>query len=223
MAIINQTIAANPQARFIAFPYDPQATLSLWRGWQFILRRLRLGRVWGPQYWIGFARRLGFQAVNPDIDYVLFLDTDEIIDGQKFLAWLKTQQHQLFNALKLATYWYWRSPSYQADVWEDNPLLARRRYLKNAIFLDHDERNAIFNSIPGRKTRLVLGLDNQPMIHHYGWAKPKKNLLKKVKTWGHSKDRNWVKLIEKEFSHPFSGKDFLYPDRRYHLVQSFIK
>lgn len=223
MVIINKTIKTNPQAQFIAFPYDPQATRSLWRGWQFILRRLRLGRVWGPQYWLGFSRRLGFQAVNPNIDYVLFLDADEVIDAKKFLAWLNTKQYQLFNALKLATYWYWRSPAYQADVWEDNPLLARRRYLETAVFLDHDERNAIFKSLPGKKIRLVLGLDHQPMIHHYGWAKPKKNLLKKVQTWGHNKDRNWVKLINQEFSHPFSGKDFLYPDRNYQIVKPFIK
>jgi len=68
---------------------------------------------------------------------------------------------------------------------------------------------------------MVLGLDLKPMIHHYGWAKPKKNLLKKVTTWGHSKDRNWIKLIEKEFSHPFNGTDFL-AHYQYKTVKPFV-
>ncbi|MFH0942922.1 MAG: hypothetical protein V1810_01985 [Candidatus Beckwithbacteria bacterium] len=222
-SLIQQTIKANPQVQFVEFPYNPQATRTLWRGWQFILRHLGLGRVWGPQYWICYARRLGFTQVNDNIDYVLFLDADEIIDAKRFLQWLNIKNYQKFDALKLATYWYWRSPSYQADVWEDNPLLARRSSLAEAIFMDHEERNAIYKSISGEKIRMVLGLDRQPMIHHYGWAKPKENLLKKVKTWGHNKDRNWIKLIHQEFSHPFSGQDFLYPKRHYQIVKPFIK
>lgn len=220
--LINQSIQETPEAEFIKFKYDPRATFSLWRGWQFILRRLGLGRVWGPQCWICLARQLGLKKVKPRIDYVLFLDADEVVDGKRFLAWLNTKYYQKFNALKPAAYWYWRSPSYQADVWEDNPLLACRRCLKTAVFLDHDERNATYNSLPGPKQKLVLGLDNKPMIHHYGWAKPKKNLLKKVQTWGHTKDRNWEKLIETEFSHPFSGTDFIY-ERKYKTIKPFIK
>jgi len=46
-------------------------------------------------------------------------------------------------------------------------------------------------------------------------------LLKKIKTWGHAKDRNWKKLIEKEFSHPFTGTDFLY-HRKFKTVKPFI-
>jgi len=219
--IINLSIKQNPQAKFIKFKYNPHATRTLWRGWQFILRSLGLGSVWGPQYWICFARQLGYQAINTPVEYVLFLDADEVIDGRKFLQWLNTKQYKKFNALKPANYWYWRSPYYQATVWEDSPLIAKYTNLKNAVFFDHDERNTTYNSITGPKTRMVLGLDQKPMIHHYGWAKPKKNLLKKVQTWGHTKDRNWIKLIEKEFSHPFSGTDFIYR-RRYQTVKPFV-
>lgn len=207
--LLTRSIKENPEADFISFKYYPHTTYNLWRGWQFILRNLGLGSVWGPQYWICFARQLGFKAIKPPVDYVLFLDADEIIDGRKFLQWLNTNHYKKFNALKPANYWYWRSPRHQALIYENSALFARRSALVSAAFMDHDERNAMYHSLPQPKTRMVVGLDNQPMIHHYGWAKPKKKLLKKVKTWGHSKDRNWTKLIEKEFSHPFNGTDFL--------------
>jgi len=220
--LISRSRKENPQAQFIPFKYNPRAARPFWRGWQFMLRNLGFGRVWGAQYWICYARRLGFKHVNQKIDYILFLDADEIIDGRKFLHWLNTNQYKQFNALKPANYWYWRSPRYQATTYEDSALLAEYSALQKAVFMDHDERNATFNSIHGSKTRMVLGLDNQPMIHHYGWAKPKKNLIKKVQTWGHRQDRNWTKLIETEFSHPFSGTDFIYR-RRYQTVPPFYK
>lgn len=220
-ALINRSIKENPEAKFIKFNYNPRATKTLWRGWQYILRHLGLGRVFGPQYWICFSRHLGYQTINPPVKYVLFLDADEVIDGRKFLAWLNTNQYRLYHGLKLANYWYWRTPQYQAIDWEDSPLLTEYSCLKKAVFLDHDERNGIFNSIPGPKSRMILGLDQKPMIHHYGWAKPKQNLLKKVQTWGHSKDKNWVKLIKREFSHSFSGTDFIYR-RRYQTVKPFF-
>jgi len=219
--LLNHSIQQNPQAKFIKFKYNPHATRTLWRGWQLILRHLGFNHVWGPQYWICFARHLGYQAINPPVEYVLFLDADEVIDGRKFLTWLNTNQYKKFNALKPANYWYWRSTKYQALDWEDSPLMARRPALKNARFMDHDERNATYKSIKGKKIRMILGLDQKPMIHHYGWAKPKKNLLKKVQTWGHSKDRNWTKLIEKEFSHPFNGTDFL-AHYHYKTVKPFL-
>lgn len=219
--IINKIITSHPQVKFIPFQYDPKATKNLWRGWQFILRHLTKTKVWGPQYWICRARFLGAAYLKDNIDYVLFLDADEVPDGKRFKAWLDTKDYQNYNGLKPSNYWYFRSPKYQAAIFEDSALLAKKSALKSAVFMDHDERNATYNSITGPKKRMVMGLDNQPLIHHYGWAKPKSNLLKKVQTWGHAKDRNWVKLIQKEFSKPFSGTDFIYK-RKYKIVTPWL-
>ena len=49
-----------------------------------------------------------------------------------------------------------------------------------------------------------------PMLHHYSWVRTKEQMLKKVRTWWHNKDRNWEKSVEEEFSRPFSGKDFVH-------------
>jgi len=97
--LINRSIKENPEADFIKFKYDHKATFPFWRGWQFILRHLSLGSVWGPQYWICFARQLGFKAIKPPVDYVLFLDADEIIDGWKFMAWLNTNHYKKITHL----------------------------------------------------------------------------------------------------------------------------
>ena len=35
-------------------------------------------------------------------------------------------------------------------------------------------------------------------------------LLKKIKSWGHSTDRDWESQIKEEFSRPFNGKDFIH-------------
>ncbi len=34
-------------------------------------------------------------------------------------------------------------------------------------------------------------------------------MLKKISTWGHNKDRNWVELVEEEFTRPFNGNCFV--------------
>jgi predicted glycosyltransferase involved in capsule biosynthesis len=149
--LLARSIKANPEVNFISFKYNPRTTHNLWRGWQFILRNLGLGSVWGPQYWICFARQLGFKAIKQPVDYVLFLDADEIIDARKFLQWLNINHYKKFNALKPTNYWYWRSPRYQATVWEDSPLLVKYSCLKNAVFMDHCERQAIYKSIKGLK------------------------------------------------------------------------
>jgi hypothetical protein len=47
-------------------------------------------------------------------------------------------------------------------------------------------------------------------------------MIKKVKSWGHNKDLNWVPLVEKEFEQPFRGKDVIFGDREYDIVEPYI-
>jgi len=220
-SIIEKAINQNPEAAFIKFPYNPKATKNLWRGWTFLFRLLGHHQVYGPLYWCCYNNLIGFKNLKNNPDYVLILDTDEIIDADRFIQWLNTKEYQKYHCLRLANYWYWRSPKYQATTYEAISLLVKYSVLKKTNFMTHAERHGMFKSIKGPKKDFSLGLDGKPMIHHYGWAKPKKNLLKKVTTWGHSKDRNWVKLIEKEFSHPFNGTDFL-AHYQYKTVRPFL-
>jgi hypothetical protein len=56
---------------------------------------------------------------------------------------------------------------------------------------------------------LVYSTDGTPMIHHYSWVRTKEEMLQKVKSWGHRDDTDWQNLVEKEFSHNFTGTDFV--------------
>jgi hypothetical protein len=219
--IIAKAIKENPEAQFIKFTYDPKATRNIWRGWTYLFRLFGHHKVYGPLYWCCYNNQVGFQAVKKNIDYVLFLDTDEIIDSTRFLPWLDTKQYQNYNVLRLGNFWYWRKPIYQSTSYEAISILAKRTVLVSTNFITHAERHGMYQSIPQPKKDMVMGLNNKPMIHHYGWAKPKANLLKKVRTWGHSKDRNWVKLIEKEFKKDFDGTDFL-GHNQYKTVKPFL-
>lgn len=66
-----------------------------------------------------------------------------------------------------------------------------------------------------------MGLDKKPLAHHYSWVRTKGEMLKKVETFGHKSDRDWVALVEKEFSHEFSGKDFV-SGYEYETVEPYI-
>ena len=58
--------------------------------------------------------------------------------------------------------------------------------------------------------KYVRAADGEPIVHHYSWAKSKEELLMKVKNWGHMSDKNWIPLIEEEFSRDFNGTDFVH-------------
>jgi hypothetical protein len=47
-------------------------------------------------------------------------------------------------------------------------------------------------------------------MHHYSWVRTKEEMLRKVKAWGHTNDKDWNTLIEEEFSREFNGKDFVH-------------
>jgi hypothetical protein len=219
--LLDKTFKENRGVTFVPIQYDPHKTKTIWRGWAYLLRKLHLGNVFGPTYWLNNSRIVGWHAINKKCDYVLFLDADEIVDGERFLEWLRTGDYTKFNMCKLANYWYFRSPTNQATEYEDSPVLIRANLISNEMLMSHEERHEIFLSVSSPKRRMVLGVDHLPMVHHYGWAKSKQALLKKVKTWGHNKDRNWIQLIEKEFSHPFNGSDFIYK-RSFVKVKPFI-
>lgn len=149
---------------------------------------------------------------NSKYDYVLFLDGDEILDGLEFKKWIdngiKNYSSYVFNV-----YWYFRNKKYQATTWEEGPVMVNKNLLNQDDLMNIRERWALLKNPCNRNT---LSLNEQPMIHHYSWAKGnsekecEEKLLKKIKSWGHSTDRDWESQIKEEFSRPFSGKDFIH-------------
>ena len=160
------------------------------------------------QYWHNLSRLIGFSLLKPEVEDVLFLDVDEIVEGVRFAKWLEKFPLVDFSVLRLACHWYFRSSTFRANELEDTPLLARRSALDYDALMHSAERSGTFHSVEGKKFRFVS--KEAPLVHHYSWVRSKEEMLRKVSCWGHSKERDWKRFVEEEFSHPFSGRDFVH-------------
>jgi hypothetical protein len=196
---LQQVYAAFPDCQFIEYPFISQP-----------LSERRRNKATVAHFWPCVSRLVGTQYLNDDVEQVLYLDVDEIPDGKRFSEWLKSGDCAQHSGLRLAGYWYFREARYQALNWEDTAMVVRRRLLDDSALLSEDERGAIYHSIPGPKRRVATHPDGYPMFHHYSWVRTKEEMLVKVRAWGHRADRDWERLVEQEFSQPFSGKDFVH-------------
>lgn len=159
-------------------------------------------------HWHNTSRLVGTYFVRPEIKRVLFCDVDEIFDIHAFSAFLKSEDGEL-DACRLSVYWYFRQPYYRARTWALGPILVKKKCLTTEKLLHEDERSGLFLSIDGNKKNQAVGLNGMPMVHHYSWVRTQEELSKKARTWGHYWEREWQKLIDKEFSDSFQGKDFV--------------
>ncbi len=208
--LLEQIYAAFPECLFVEYPYIPQKIpKKLWKS------------VDSAHFWHSFSRLVGYSFVEEDIETILFLDADEIPDGRKFARWLDASDYQHHTALKLANYWYFRDPTHQALPFEDSVVLVQKKAVESELLLRQEERDAIYNLLPGPKRRHVTAGDGTPMFHHYSWVRTQDEMLKKVRSWGHKADRDWVQLVNEEFTAPFRGTDFIH-GYSYKSVQPFL-
>lgn len=156
------------------------------------------------------SRWVGILNIPNNIDYILFLDADEIVIKDKFSDFYKNIKSN-YDAYKFSCYWYFRDKLNQAKTLEscgllckNNDFINRRDFILNA---EH-ERNTIFDSFDKRIDNYKY--NNEIMINHYSWVRTKEEMIRKVTCWGHKNDKNWIDLIEKEFEHEFNGTDFVH-------------
>lgn len=167
-------------------------------------------------FWHQVQRLTGFKCVHDDIEYVLFLDTDEIIDTIRYINWLNAFPYKDYNCIRFETYWYFRLTKFRAIQTEDwNAIsLVKKNCVSDDIFFMHDsERLNFINFISDPKMIRTVGLDGMPMIHHYSWVRTHEEMLKKVRTWGHNRDKDWSIVVNKEFErnfNPSTDKDFVH-------------
>ena len=169
------------------------------------------GSVSQTMYWEGHARWLAVTKMAP-CEYVLFLDSDEVIDGKEMEVFLASKNYTHCSAIKLANYWYWREPIYQAkDYTEDSAVLIKTSHFNALDLYSNQGRHGIFAKChPSETKRSVMGCNGVPIIHHYSWVRTKEEMLRKVTTWGHRNDRSdWVAKVEEEYSRAFNGTDFV--------------
>lgn len=209
--LLDQIYKAFPRCLFIQYPFIPKK----------IPKRV-FKSIPPAHFWHSLSRLVGAQFVEEGIENLLFLDADEIPDARRFTEWLESSDYPCHTVLKLANFWYFRKPCYQAEKWEDSIVFAQKRALDPHLLLNAQERDAIYDYLPGPKRRMVLGVDGLPMFHHYSWVRTEEEMLRKVRNWGHRDDRNdWEALVKKEFSGPFEGVDFVHQYRCKEVIPAF--
>lgn len=196
--LLEEIYRAFPDCLFIEYPYlTNKIPKKVWK------------KIDPSHFWHNFSRLVGFSSLEDGIEMVLFLDADEVPEGRRFAEWLDWSDYRHHTTLKLANYWYFREPCNQASEVEDSIVLVQKGSLESDLLLHKEERNAIYNLLPGPKRRHVAGADGRPMFHHYSWVRTKEEMLKKIKFLEAKANKNWLALIDQEFSAPFQGTDFI--------------
>lgn len=192
-ALLDRTYAEHPDCRFIEFAYSTQKLYDPY------LRITAEDEDW-PRIWHSTARALALQAISPDIDWILFLDADEIVEGKRFATWLKNFDLSAWSALRLSCYYYVLKPDYRADQLQSLSLFIHRSAIHPQSHFHRDERYALYKYAAGNKKQEVRGSDGKPLIHHYSWVRPEAECLQKATTWGHRADEDWSQVIAQAFS-----------------------
>lgn len=159
------------------------------------------------KYHHNLLRFLGL--LNCENDYVLFLDADEIVEGEILNEYFSTGHHLEYDAICFRCYWYFREKKYRAKSLETAGVLVRKSICNYHYIFSQAERGEFINR------RELKWLDefkpfDKIAVHHYSWVRTKEQMLKKVGTWAHKTDKNWVDLIQEEFSRDFNGTDFVH-------------
>ena len=190
--LLEYTYAQYSDIRFIEFSYLSDRIYSLYHS---ILPK---DPEWA-KLWAATTRYIGFHYLDSATEYVLFLDSDEIINGKMCLEWLETKQYMSYEALRLGAYLYALKPSMRAKKAVNLPLLVKRIAFSPLTLMNELERIGAFLSHPGPKREEVVGLDQKPFVHHYSWVRTKEECLWKTKTWGHRNEEDWKALVESAF------------------------
>lgn len=167
------------------------------------------------------GRKAGFDAIqNKDIDGVFFIDSDEILEGQKVASWM-LEIAEPTEDYKLAHFWYYRDTCYRAKQVEEGAVFLSMQTATSPLINWYSEREREGFS---NRWNYMEGYKGRPLGHHYSWAGTKDMLLRKVNSWGHNADNfNWIGMVENEFSHDFDFKCPFRPQYQFIQVEPYVK
>lgn len=184
--LLRAGFAKYPHVQFLEFPYSD----SLYPSY---IRYSPQDREW-TAHWNSLARLLGFYHARSE--WILFLDTDEIVDGVRFRESFQAEAFGPYDAIRLACYYYVLKPHYRATKIQELSLFVRKNRLEPRFFYQSDERYGMYRYVQGNKEMGVRGLDQKPLIHHYSWVRPEAEISQKVNSWSHRGDRNWQNIAQ---------------------------
>lgn len=145
-------------------------------------------------------------AIN---NYVLFLDADEILEGDLFKEYIETNEYKNYDVVAFKCYWYFRERKYRAKATEQAGTLCNKSIINQSYIFSEAERWE-FKNRPNLRVKENVTYNGNILCHHYSWVRTKEQMINKVMSWGHKNDKDWLSLIEKEFTHDFNGTDFVH-------------
>jgi hypothetical protein len=182
--LIETSINKNPNATFVCFSFDSLKNIN-----DFGLMHNR-------------NRAIGWAALKEPVDWILFLDCDEVADPI-FYQWLKEYDVTQFESYRIGSYWYYREPRFQAVQHEDSAVLTLNKdFTFENLCNSAGERLGVMHN--KRAHGVYYSCRRLPMFHHYSWVGDEKRLLRKVKSWGHTNNKDWATLIKKDFKRQFT-------------------
>jgi len=146
------------------------------------------------------------QAKN---EWILMLDGDEIVEGDRFNKFIKNNFPFKFDASAFHCYWYFREPIYQSLTNEHNGIIVNKKFMTKERHFHRLER-WIYREDPTLNFGPYIVDQDGPMLHHFSWVRTHQEMLDKVTGWGHKNDRNWVSSVNAEFNREFNGTDFVH-------------
>lgn len=157
-------------------------------------------------YWHNMARIQGCKQLQPEIEWVLFLDADEVPEGMRFKEWYENYRNSRVQKIyKLSNYYYFRDPILQATTFEDSIMLVPRAACCYPVLMNELERDGIPYLTHLQCDREVVHPNTKlPMFHHFSWVRSKEAMLRKVRNWAHKDDTDWETKIETEFEREFN-------------------
>ena len=162
-----------------------------------------------PRYWHNMSRVVGKHLIEGDVDWILYIDSDEIVEPSLFNKFKSGETFNDYDSYKLGCYWYFREPIYRSTSYECSPVIVRAELANIDVNNLSIEREQLHEALNVRKQSMILQ-DGKPMVHHYSWCRTKEQMLTKVRTWGHANDTDWTSLVLEEFSRDFNGTDFIH-------------
>lgn len=187
--LLERSYRENPHVTFIEFAFDVKQLYTPY------VTRSPSDEDW-TALWHSTGRYLAFLYAKKEVEYYLFLDADEIIEGSRFQEWIETGDWKKPDAMWFNSYCYGFSASKRAPHLQMTALLAKKEALSPLKIFNSRERFGIFAAIPGPRSLQIMGSDGHPMFHHYSWVRPHNECLKKVETWGKKHICDWKAWLE---------------------------
>lgn len=201
--LLEWSYGLNQSCEFVEFPYCHQTVYPT-----YYQHKYKPEDEGWAHHWHSFARLIGFYHVRKEIEWILFLDADEIPDGKRMKEMVNQGILNDLDAARLLCYYYVLRPNFLASKLQELTLLVRKDKLEPYFFHEGD-RYALFREVKEKKRVDLRGIDQLPLIHHYSWVRPEAECLKKAATWGHRNDRDWKEVIRDSFRKkgPLFGND----------------